>query len=99
VVCGKQLAVRVTLKAQASDFPREDDAQLFSRARELMSALALEGFAEVETAVIPIPDPGSPDRQIDTSCEVTCEKRGVELDALFQELGALLSLRRTARHH
>jgi hypothetical protein len=101
VVCGRGLSVRVTLKAQASDFPREGDDQLLSRARGLIAGggAAIEGFQEVETAVVPIADPGSADRQIDTSCEVTFEKVGVELDALKEQLMALLALRRTARHH
>lgn len=102
VVCGKALTLRVTVKAQASDFPRESEPELLTRARKLISALDPEvvpgarAFEEVETAVVPIADPGSPERQIDTCYEVTFERAGVDEGELEESLKALLKAQRIA---
>lgn len=96
VVCGKRLTLRVTVKAQASDFPRESEPELLTRARLLIGGLGQGGFDEVETAVVPITDPGSPDRQIDTCYEVTFERVGVEEADLEEALKDLLKAQRTA---
>jgi hypothetical protein len=96
VVSGKELAVRVTVKAQASDFPREDESQLLARARDLQAAFGSGGFEEVETAVVPITDPGEPERQIDTCYEVTFERAGVDLGELEMALTTLLRAQRIA---
>jgi hypothetical protein len=96
VTCGKRLAIRVTMKAQASDYPKETEPQLLQRARLLMSVGAIEGYTEVETAVVPIPDPSEPDRALDTYYEVTFEKATVDADSLSEELRKILLLRRLA---
>lgn len=99
VVCGKSLAVRVTVKAQASDYPREGEEELLARARKLIGAVApsaANSFEEVQTAVVPITDPGSPERQIDTCYEVTFERAGVTEADLEDSLKALLKAQRTA---
>jgi hypothetical protein len=96
VVCGKRLTLRVTVKAQASDFPRESEPELLSRARTLIGGIGTVGFDEVETAVVPIHDPGSPERQIDTCYEVTFERVGVDEADLEEALKGLLKAQRTA---
>jgi hypothetical protein len=95
VVCGPALSVRVTFKAHARDFPNESDASLFERARQLMAADP-EEYDEVETAAVPISDPGAPESQIDTCYEVTFERRNVAQADLDTELRALLRNKRSA---
>ncbi len=69
------LRVRFLTRAQASDFPGENDEQLFERARRVGAEASPEGFSEVETAVCPIHDPGDRERVLDTWYEVAFEAR------------------------
>jgi hypothetical protein len=95
VMCGSALSLRVTFKAHARDFPKEGEDALFERAREL-GAAGLDGYDEVEKAVIPISDPGMPESQIDACYEVTFERREVPLEDLAGLLTALLQGKRSA---
>lgn len=96
VVLSKELSIRVTMRAQASDYPRETEKELLARARELMASAAKDDYSEVETAVVPIPDPSEPSKELDTYYEVTFEKRGIDADSLPAELRRLLGLKRLA---
>lgn len=96
VVCGRELGVRVTMRAQASDYPAESEPQLLERARRLMSVVEAVGYAEIETAVVPLQDPSEPSRQLDVSYEVTFEKGTISREILPSELRYLLSFPRLA---
>lgn len=96
VQCSKGLAIRVTVRAQASDYPKETEIQLLERARLLMTTSPPQGYVEVETAVVPIADPGEPNKQLDVSYEVTFEKPSIEADSLGAELRVVLSRSRVA---
>jgi hypothetical protein len=95
VVSGEALAVRIVLKAQAADFPDESEQQLFDRARSLTRA-GCEGYEEVETAVIPIRDPGDKSRTLDTWYEVTYQKPVADESELLAELHRAVRLPKTA---
>jgi hypothetical protein len=77
------LEVRVVLKAQKNDFPNEDEAALFGRVRALAAGALATDFAEVDTAVTRVQDPGDPERILDVFYEVTFTKPAASLsDAL-----------------
>lgn len=90
-VAAEPLAVRLTVRAQASHFPGEAAEQLFSRARELAVPAGAEGYAEVDTTVVTINDPGGGTTTLDTWYEVVFEKPVSEKD-LVRELRYALGL-------
>src|SRR5512143_2232005 len=54
VVCGgSELAVRLIVRAQRTDFPAEAAASLFGRARTLAAAAESRGFREIGTRTTP----------------------------------------------
>jgi len=90
------LAVRVVLRAQASNFPGEAPDGLYARARALSGELLSRGYAELSAHVVPVADPGDRSRTIDTWYEVTY---GVEVAgdaALYGELRIALGLNKNA---
>jgi hypothetical protein len=96
VVAGDNLAIRVVLRAQASNFPGEPAESLFARARALSAELAARGYAEVGAEAVPLPDPGDRTRSIDTCYEVSYSLAVAEDAALYQELRFVLGVNRSA---
>jgi len=96
VVAGDNLAVRVVLRAQASNFPGEAADSLFARARALGTELAARGYAEVAAEAVPLPDPGDRTRSIDTCYEVSYSLAVPEDAALYRELRFVLGVIRNA---
>jgi hypothetical protein len=90
------LEVRVVLKAHKTDFPSEEEEHLFDRVRKLAEGAVSDGFAEVGTAVTPVPDPGDAERTLDTHYEITYAKRAKELDDAVIELKYALALEKRA---
>jgi hypothetical protein len=81
-VVADQLAVRFIVRAQASHFPGEAPPELFTRARALAAPSTAQGYAEVDTAVVTINDPGGGIAALDTWYEVTFEKPVGESDLI-----------------
>jgi hypothetical protein len=94
-IVGEPLAVRFVVRAQSSHFPGESEDQLFGRARGAASASTPRGYHEVETAVVPINDPGGGPQTLDTWYEVAYEKP-VEANDLLTELRYALGVEKTA---
>jgi hypothetical protein len=90
------LQVRVVLRAQKADFPNEDESRLFERVRRLAGPALDDGFAEVSTSVIRIPDPGDEARTLDTFYEIVYAKDAETLDSAFDELKFALGLEKRA---
>jgi hypothetical protein len=96
VVQAESLAVRVTLKAQASNFPGESPDGLFARARALSTALLSRGYSEVGAEAVPVRDPSDRTRTLDTWCEVSYLLPVSEDAALYAELRFALGLTKNA---
>jgi hypothetical protein len=96
VVAGESLAIRVVLRAQASNFPGDTADGLFARARALGAELAGRGYAEVGAEAVPLADPGDRTRTIDTCYEVSYSLAVPEDTALYQELRFVLGVTRNA---
>lgn len=93
---GDPFEIRIIFRAQRADFPNEDEADLFGRVRRLAGSLLTPGFVEERTAVTRVPDPGEPERTLDTFYEITYAKPAVALaDALF-ELKVAMSFEKRA---
>ena len=86
VRAGEALRVGLVVRAEAGDFPGEDAAQLFARARAVAAAALPDGYREVATQVHPVADPGDAAKTIDTWCEVQLEKPVPDLAAAIDEV-------------
>jgi hypothetical protein len=95
-VDGQHLAVRVVLRAQATDFPGESPENLFGRARALGEAIRKKGYQELKAEAVPVHDPSDRTRTLDTWYEVTYEFPVPDEAALFAELRYALGVRKTA---
>jgi len=82
------------VRAQSSHFPGESADQLFGRARHIASPSESRGYREVETAVVPIHDPGGGPQTLDTWYEVAYEK-AVDAQDLLAELKYALAVEKT----
>jgi len=91
---GDGLSVRLTVRAEAAAFPGEGEPELIARARRL--AATLDGYSEVETRTVRIPDPGEPARTLDTWYELCLVRPVADLDELESALRAALALERVA---
>ncbi|MBN1612518.1 MAG: hypothetical protein JW940_38160 [Polyangiaceae bacterium] len=95
-VSDERLAVRLTFRAQKSDFPGESDPQIHDRARQQGAPAAARGYAEVEQVIVPVLDPSDKSRTLETWFEVAFEKTVPDETRLFEELRHALSLEKTA---
>lgn len=96
VVQGESLAVRVVLRAQASNFPGEGPEGLFARARALSVELASRGYQEVAADSVPVQDPSDRSRTLDTWHEVSYLLPVKSNEELYAELRFALSLTKNA---
>jgi len=90
-----RLVVRFIVRAQASNFPGQTADELFVRARRLGTASLGRGYREVETAVVPIKDPGGGPGTLDTWYEVAFELE-VQAESLVDELKYALGVEKNA---
>jgi hypothetical protein len=95
-VTDERLAVRLTFRAQKSDFPGESDDQIHDRARQQGAPAAARGYAEVEQVIVPMPDPSDKSRTLETWYEVAFEKTVQDQVCLFEELRYALAIEKTA---
>lgn len=82
---GEALRVGLVIRAQASDFPGEAEAQLFDRARAVAASAIPIGYLEIDAQVQQVKDPGDPERILDTWCDVVLEKLVADLPAAIDE--------------
>jgi len=94
-VVGDPPLVRFIVRAQASHFPGHTEEKLFGMARKLAVASQERGYREVETAVVPIKDPGGGPKTLDTWYEVSFE-REVQPASLVDELKYALGVEKNA---
>ena len=90
-IAGDPPAVRIVFRAQALHFPGESSDALFARARAAAASAVVRGYAEVETLVVPIRDPGGGPVTLDTWYEIAYE-RTVAAGDLAEELRRALAL-------
>lgn len=94
-----QLVVRVTLKAQSSEFPNENAEQLLARARQLTAPFSDRGYQETNCQTVTVQDPSNPNQTIDTWHEVQWELTVPSLERAVEELRFALDQKKTAGHH
>jgi hypothetical protein len=94
-VVGDPLVVRFVVRAQASHFPGQSEEKLFGLARTVAAASQARGYREVETAVVPIKDPGGGPNTLDTWYEVAFELE-VQPASLVEELKYALGVEKNA---
>lgn len=91
-----KLVVRVTLKAQSSEFPNESADQLLARARQLTAPFSERGYQETDCQTVSIQDPSDPDQTIDTWHEVHWELTVPSLERAMEELRFAVGQEKTA---
>lgn len=89
-------SVGFVVRAQHTDFPHEDDDQLFRRARALAVSALARGYREVEATTRPIFDPGDDQRRIDTWYEILFERDAADLAAALEEVRFALTFPKSA---
>jgi hypothetical protein len=94
-----EFEVRLVLRAEKSDFPSEEDDELFQRVRAL-AAPALElGYVEVSTAVSPVTDPSNAETTLDTFYELFLLKKiSGGMDVVSAEVRRAQGLTKTVPH-
>jgi hypothetical protein len=92
---GAVLAVRFTVRAQASDFPAAVAGELYDRARACAADAVGRGYSEVGVAEVPVRDPGDASSTLDTWYEVAFERSVASEDELENELRYALGLEKT----
>lgn len=98
VVCREpDLAVRLVVRAQRTDFPTETAANLFDRARSMAASAERRGFREISTMTTPVQDPVDGSRTLDTWYEVVFEKQLRGIEEAIVEVRAVIPLDKTAR--
>ncbi len=90
--CETGLAVRFVTRAQGSDFPAEGQESLLERARLQGEGAVPRGYDVVDRAVVPIRDPGAPQRTLDTWFEVTFARTVADQNELLPEIRFVLGL-------
>jgi len=98
-VAAPELAVQLVVRTQAHDFPGESEEKLFDRARRLAHKSMERGYVEVETAVVPIHDPGDRTRTLDIWHEVTFQRGVADLAELYEELRYAMGVEKSAGLH
>jgi hypothetical protein len=96
VLGGESLGVRLTVRAEKVTFPGETDDALLDRARGAAAAALARGFAEANTTVRSMMDPGDATHVLDTWFEVSLVKRVDTFDALVEEARFALQLEKAA---
>lgn len=88
--------VRLTLRAQKTDFPNDDDNALFDRARIIAQPAVEQGFHEVSTVATAVNDPADATRILDTFYEVTLAHDVASVEDAVPVLKFVLSLEKAA---
>lgn len=84
--------VKVTLRAQRTDFPNDDETAMFDRARALAMPAVTKGFSEVSTSATPVTDPTDDTRVLDTFYEVVLVHDVASVEDAVPVLKFVLSL-------
>lgn len=93
---GSAASVGFVVRAQRTDFPNDGEEHLFDRARKLGEPAVARGYAEFDSQVRQILDPGDGERTIDVWCEVSFEKAVPDLDAAVIEARFALTIEKAA---
>jgi hypothetical protein len=83
--------LRVVLRCQRSDFPRETPDQLWQRVRDLAKAeVTSTGFGEIEHRELPVADPGDKTRTLDVWYELVFSRVLPDLQGAIDEAKRVL---------
>jgi hypothetical protein len=87
------MEVRVVMRCQRSDFPREEAEKLYERVRELArSDLASLGYAEIESHEQHMLDPGDKTKTLDTWYELVFSRVLPTIDGAIDDAKYALKL-------
>ncbi len=85
------MELRVVLRCQRSDFPRETPDQLWGRVRVIAGVDILPaGYAEIEQRELPVADPGDKSRTLDVWYELVFARVLGDVQATIEEAKRLL---------
>ncbi len=93
---GPPFQVRLVLRAQRTEWPSDDEADLFARVREIATVALSDGFVEVNAHVAPVKDPADAERTLDTFYEITYSRDESELASAFEGLRYALKVEKSA---
>jgi hypothetical protein len=85
--------LRVVLRCQRSDFPREAPEVLWSRVRALAhDDVSAAGYTEIEHRELPVADPGDKSRTLDVWYELVFSRVMADLPTAIEEAKRILPL-------
>ncbi len=93
----ENLRVTFYVRAEQRDFPGENEAALFDRARTLAGSALERGFAERRTFVTELEDPSDPSRTLDHWFQVHFDKSTDDLEQAMEEVRFACSLAKQAK--
>lgn len=90
------IQVRLTLRAQKTEFPNDDDNALYQRARLVAQPAVDQGFHEVSTVATAVNDPADSTRVLDTFYEVNFAHDVATMEDAVPVLKFVLGLEKAA---
>jgi hypothetical protein len=94
------LEVRVVMRAQRADFPREPVESLYDRVREIASVdLVGNGFTEIETREQRMADPGDKSKTLDIWYELVFSRVLGDLESAVAEVKRVLPIDKFVKGH
>lgn len=92
--------IRVVMRAQKSDFPRDPNDALYQRVRELAAQELLEkGFVEIETREQKMLDPGDKAKTLDIWYELVFSRVVPDFDTAVSEAKRVLPVDKFVKGH
>ena len=96
VRASRPLQIKLIMGIRRAQYPSDDEETLFDRVRALAAPLLSDGFAEIDTAVAPVPDPAEAGRTLDTFYEVVFAKEEPSFEGAVPSLRLALKIAKTA---
>lgn len=88
--------VAMVLRVRKAHFPNEADGVLFDHVRRLGASAVSRGFAERESRVMPLSDPGDPHRVLDIFYEIVFTRHAEKLESAIEAVRFALEVAKAA---
>jgi hypothetical protein len=92
--------VRVVMRAQRADFPRDSEDAMYKRVREIAEPpLTSQGFTEIESREQKMLDPGDKTKTLDVWYELVFSKVVADFDTAVSEVKRVLPIDKFVKGH
>lgn len=92
--------VRVVMRAQRADFPRDSEEAMYNRVREIAAPdLTSQGFTEIESREQKMLDPGDKSKTLDVWYELVFSKTVADFESAVGEVKRVLPVDKFVKGH